>query len=732
MKSNVLYREDGYLVLSKQEVDFNILVEWFIRHLNDNVYVTENNKLVGIISCKEFENSLRSKINQIPINDSFLYVDTVAVNDRIEIYKRFKNDITLLRLPVIEENQIVGEYYDSLSYKENTERYHIKNIIPELKAFTKELSIYFKEKKIYNLAIISDSNDEYSERVLSSINDYNPTFFDNYDTLIQHMNNGESFDAILDIKYPDEYREYYINKYSINKTLLIIFEIMSEILTKLFVKYCESNKLNLIAVYAVGSDDINYLGENDGHTMSKNKTMIDVLNDQEYLKKFYGNNEECYRYATDSAFGQLGGRIVRFNGLYNRLIDVESEYINVTNGIRNTDASPEKYDNEIHFFGPCIVEGICVTDKYTIESYLQRKLNLVFPNQFKVINHGSATHTPYGSFCNDYFHAMDTTFHEGDYIIIIDAFTSNALRVLLENNVSIIYEKHIFDGSENLFLNNTYHCNHIANEIYAEMIYSKLVDSLLTRHKDTLYTERKSIDSFFVATKKNLSFRDDAFMNDSELQSYCDKLRKLRIAGAESMKIGSICTQANPFTKGHKALVEYASHIMDHVYLFVAQDSLSDIQFIERFNIAVDAVKDLENVTVLSTGFSLSSYKIFPDYFSVAKKKNEFDLTNVWAETKIFAELFCPALGITYRILGEEPLDPYTNKLVEHLSDVLPQFGIQTVIMPRVMTDNNEVISASRVRKLIAEKQYESLERYITPFAIDTLKRYYNEILVYN
>jgi Citrate lyase synthetase len=732
MKSNVLYRENGYLVLSKQEVNFNILVEWFIRHLNDNVYITENNQLVGIISCKEFENSLRSRINQIPINNSFLYVDSVTANDRIEIYKRFEKDLTLFRLPVIESNQIIGEYYDSLSYKENTERYHIKNIIPELSAFTEELSIYFKKNKIHTLAIVSDTSDEYTKKVFSSINDYSPIFFDNYDTLIHHMNNGESFDAILDIKYPDEYREYYINKYSINKNVLIIFEIMSEILTILFVKYCETNKLKLIAVYAVGAEDINYWGENDCQTMSINKTMIDVLNDQEYLKKFYGNNEECYRYATDSGFGRLGGRIVRFNGLYNRLIDVESKYINVTNGIRNTDASPEKYENEIHFFGPCIVEGICVTDNYTIESYLQRKLNFVFPNRFKVLNHGSATHTPYGSFCNDFFHAMDTTFHEGDYIIILDAFTPNALKVLSENNVSIIDERRIFDGSENLFLNNTYHCNHIANEIYAEMIYTKLLDVLLTRHKDNLNTEGKIINSYFVATKKNLSFRDDAFLNDSELQSYCEKLRKLRITGAESMKIGSICTQANPFTKGHKALVEYASHIMDHVYLFVAQDSLSDIQFIERFNIAVDAVKELENVTVLSTGFSLSSYKIFPDYFSVAKKKTGFDLTNVWAETRIFAELFCPALGITYRILGEEPLDLYTKKLVEHLSDVLPQYGIQTVIMPRVMTDNNEVISASRVRKLIADKQYESLERYITPYAIDTLKRYYNEVLEYN
>lgn len=732
MKSNVLYREDGYLVLPKQEVDFNILVEWFIRHLNDNVYVTENNQLVGIISCKEFENSLRSRINQIPINKSFLYIDGVAANDRIEIYKRFKNDLSLLRLPVIEADQIIGEYYDSLSYKENTEKYHIKNIIPELRAFNEDLSIYFKKNKIHNLAIISDSDDEYSKRVFSSIDGYRPAFFDNYETLIHHMNNGKSFDAILDIKYPDEYREYYINEYSINKTVLIIFEIMSEILTKLFVKYCETNKLNLIAVNAVGADDISYLGENDCHTMSKNKTMIDVLNDQEYLKKFYGNNEECYRYATDSGFGRLGGRIVRFNGLYNRLIDVESEYINVTNGIRNTDASPEKYENEIHFFGPCIVEGICVTDKYTIESYLQRKLNLVFPNRFKVINHGSATHTPYGSFCNDFFHAMDTTFHEDDYIIILDAFTPNALRILLENNVSIIDEKHIFDGSENLFLNNTYHCNHIANEMYSEMIYSKLVDVFLTKHKDNHRTKEIIINSFFVSTKKDLSFRDDAFLNDSELQSYCDKLRNLRIADAESMKIGSICTQANPFTKGHKALVKYASRLMDHVYLFVAQDSLSDIQFIERYNIAVDAVKDLENVTVLSTGFSLSSYKIFPDYFSVAKRRNGFDLTNVWAETRIFAELFCPALGINYRILGEEPLDPYTNKLVEHLSEVLPQFGIQTVIMPRLMTNNNEVISASRVRKLIAEKQYESLEHYITPYAIDTLKRYYSEILAYN
>lgn len=55
MKTNIIYREEGFLVLEKEKINFDVLIEWFICHLNDYVYVMNDKEFEGIISCKDFE-----------------------------------------------------------------------------------------------------------------------------------------------------------------------------------------------------------------------------------------------------------------------------------------------------------------------------------------------------------------------------------------------------------------------------------------------------------------------------------------------------------------------------------------------------------------------------------------------------------------------------------------------------------------------------------------------------
>lgn len=728
MKTNIIYREEGFLVLEKEKINFDVLIEWFICHLNDYVYVMNDKEFEGIISCKDFENGIRDNKNEINICREFDYINIAEINDRISVYKRFRDDVTLFRLPVFEQGRICGEYYNSITYKENTERYHIKNMIPELTAFKEEIARFFEERGIDKLAVITNSDDDYTNNIIKKLIGINTCFYDSYYLYKNDVDKGRDYQAVLDIKYPDEYRNYYLDKFDIKKNVYIIFDVMSEVLVKCFVEYTRKKKLDLLAVYAVGKDDISYLGANDKNIMSKNKTINDVLIDNEYLKIFYRGNEECYSYATDKELGQLSGRMVRFNGLYNCLMDVRSnKYISVKDGVRETCDNPVKYSKEVHFFGPCIVQGMCVTDNYTIESYLQKRVNEHSPDTIKILNHGSATHTPYASFCNDFLHAMDTQFNEGDTVVIMDAFTERALELLEKNHIPVIMDKSMFDGTENLFLNNPYHCNHLANEMYSNLIFEGLESrGLLSCSKSD---NRKEVSSYYVDNNCDLSFRNDAFIFNKELLNYTESLKKYAVDNLKFSRIGGICTQANPFTLGHKALVEFAAKEMDYVYVFVAQDSLSEIQFLERLEIAEDAVSEFDNVKVLPSGTYLSSYRMFPDYFTGTTGKNEFDLTNVWAETRIFAERYCKALGINYRILGEEPNDLYTRLLVEHLEEVLPQYGINTLVIPRTLSEDNQVISASVVRKKLSEKDYADLEKFITPHAIEVLKQYYNNYI---
>lgn len=724
LKTNIIFRNKGYLVLQERDISFDELSEWFICHLNDYVYIKRDNEFVGVIKCKDFENSLREQKTEIVITNNFKFVNRDVNNDRINVYRLFRDDPTLFRLPLIQEGEIVGEYYNSLSYKENTERYHIKNMIPELGAFHGDILRFFSERNVNQLAVITDEDDLYVKQRISNIHGIDINFYSSYQEYVEDIRTGIKVDAILDIKYPDEYRNYYIDNLSIAEKVYIIFDIMSDILVRKFCEYAQMNDLNIMAVYAVGKDDIAYFGRDDQGVMSKNKTINDVLADEEYLKKFYLENKECFEYATDKKNGRLGGRVVRFNGIYNSIMDVSSKYINVKNGVRNTIGNPDVYSKSIHFFGPCIVQGICVTDSFTIESYLQRLLNEHCSDGIRVLNYGSATHTPYGSFCNDFLHAMSMEFNKGDMIVIMDAFTEEALQVLKDNNVPILMDNSLFDGTSNFFLNNTYHCNHMANEIYAEFIFQYLTENKFLIPDVCTGAQEKVVD-FFTNNNIDLSFRDDSFIYNREVIEYSKELKENAFVTTKGDKIGGICTQANPFTLGHRSLVEYASREMDYVYLFVAQDSLSDIQFLERLDIVKDSVRDLENVKVFSTGTYLSSYRMFPDYFTVSNKKNEFNITNVWAETRIWAEVYCKALGINYRILGEEPFDQYTNQLINHLKETLPLYGIETVIIPRALSSDKEVISASVVRRKMVEKNYDKLDAFITPYAIELLKRYY-------
>lgn len=710
MSRNVAFRENGYLILPRDELMFDSLAEWFICHQNDYVYLHENGKIVGVIQGKEFENRLRDGSTELVICTDFPFLTHEETEDRLYIYQMFDDDLTLLHLPVIENGILKGEYYDSMRTQENTERYHIKTMIPELQAFYDQIAQFFRNHEIKHLTSIIDNDDAYTQRILSGIPALDITFVHDYTAAIA------TGMTILDMKYPDEYRTYYKSDQS---NVLTIFDVMAEVLLDAFLSYCREIRVGLVAVYAVDKKDISHLSPKDQGMMSSNKVLYDVLGDRKYLKQFYRRNES-YEYATSKEVGPLGSRFVRHNGIYNYLMDCECKYINVANGVRQTEFTPENWKKEIHIFGPCIAQGLCVTDKYTVQSYLQKKLNRKHKNTYKLFNHGAATHTPYGSFCNDFLAAMDIDLHSGDTVIMFDAFTPHIFDLLRSRGVPIIQDNSMFDGTANYFLNSTYHCNHLANQKYADLIYHGL-DALEMLNWDSAPIP---FDSFYKSREMVFSFRDDWFLHNRELLDYVTEVKKLRLPGAENLKLGAICTQANPFTRGHLALVQKASAELDHVYIFVVQDSLGALPFLDRMDIVNDAVKELSNVTVLSCGSFMSSYRTFPDYFTVAKYRRGFDLTNVITDTKIFANLFCKALGITYRYLGEEPQDPYTSKLVQHFLEALPAYGITPVLMERASVGDRP-ISASTVRRLVRAGSLNEALKYATPRAVELMRRYY-------
>lgn len=167
-------------------------------------------------------------------------------------------------------------------------------------------------------------------------------------------------------------------------------------------------------------------------------------------------------------------------------------------------------------------------------------------------------------------------------------------------------------------------------------------------------------------------------------------------------RIGAVVMNCNPFTLGHRALVEYAAAHCDFLYLFVVEEDRSDFPAEVRFRLVEEGTADLPKVHVVKSGPYMISQATFPTYFL----KQDEDAVSLQTELDItlFAERIAPALGIGMRFAGEEPKDPVTARYNEAMARILPAAGIAFKQIPRITGDDGEVVSASYVRKLLKEK----------------------------
>ena len=180
--------------------------------------------------------------------------------------------------------------------------------------------------------------------------------------------------------------------------------------------------------------------------------------------------------------------------------------------------------------------------------------------------------------------------------------------------------------------------------------------------------------------------------------------------------IGAAVMNCNPFTLGHRALIERAASECDHVYVFVLSEDKSEFSFADRMNMVKLGTEDILNVTVLSTGPYLISSATFPTYF--IKDRDKARLAACEADIKIFGEHFAKALSITRRYVGTEPNSALTAAYNAALKVELPKYGVEVVEMERACAADAP-ISASTVRKLISDGKWEMLSALVPKTTLD-------------
>ena len=190
------------------------------------------------------------------------------------------------------------------------------------------------------------------------------------------------------------------------------------------------------------------------------------------------------------------------------------------------------------------------------------------------------------------------------------------------------------------------------------------------------------------------------------IRSFLDSLPAAETSGT----VGAAVMNCNPFTLGHRHLIETAAKECDWVYIFVLSEDKSRFSAADRLEMVRLGTADLPNVTVLPTGPYLISSATFPTYF--LKNRESHAEIQCLLDIEIFAGYFAPKFGITRRFIGTEPLSPVTRQYTEALKAYLPARGISVTEIPRLEAGGAPV-SASAVRALLDAGDIEALRALV-------------------
>ena len=234
-----------------------------------------------------------------------------------------------------------------------------------------------------------------------------------------------------------------------------------------------------------------------------------------------------------------------------------------------------------------------------------------------------------------------------------------------------------------------------------------------------LYTKPKNLQMFASLFFYPVAQTEDVLLMENRRDGIKAFLRNLP-AEPTTGKVGAAVMNCNPFTKGHRYLIETAAKECDRLYVFVLSEDKSQFSAAERLELVKAGTTDLANVTVLPTGPYLISSATFPTYF--LKDREAAQTVQCLLDIEIFTKHFVQKFGITHRFVGTEPLSPMTNMYNEALKAHLPSKGVEVCEIPRLQNGQTP-ISASYVRSLLGTGQPDIL-RALVP---ETTFRYLEE-----
>ncbi|MBO4634398.1 MAG: triphosphoribosyl-dephospho-CoA synthase [Bacteroidales bacterium] len=162
--------------------------------------------------------------------------------------------------------------------------------------------------------------------------------------------------------------------------------------------------------------------------------------------------------------------------------------------------------------------------------------------------------------------------------------------------------------------------------------------------------------------------------NGRGLERYCDYLRSMARPG----KCGVVVMNANPFTLGHRYLLEQAVSQVDTLFVIPVREDRSLFPYAERVRMIQEGIPGpAGNVVILDGSVYSISAATFPTYF--LKDLSDAAETQMRLDLDLFSRHLAPALGASVRFVGSEPTDLLTARY-----NVLMKEYIHTVEIPRL------------------------------------------------
>lgn len=178
---------------------------------------------------------------------------------------------------------------------------------------------------------------------------------------------------------------------------------------------------------------------------------------------------------------------------------------------------------------------------------------------------------------------------------------------------------------------------------------------------------------------------------------------------------GACVVNCDPFTLGHRHLIETAAGACDFLYVFVVSEDAAHFPAKDRYELVLQGTADIKNLSVAQSEHYLVSRATFPAYFIKDRVRAEDVRSEM--DIAVFASRIAPGLGVTRRFVGTEPFCKVTRAYNEKMRELLPGYGIEFIEIPR-----KDDISASVVRRALSAGDFGEIAKLVPKTTYDYLK----------